>query len=107
MQRPCRYCGKYFRPVDPNQKFCKRTHGRKYQSLVSAGRIPAHVASMACEWPTKNRFHTREHAWKIIEFMYANDKFMNAYPCGDHWHLGHCESLVTPPPFVHNLLEHA
>lgn len=45
-----------------------------------------------CRWPEKAKHATRDDAVKAIASLYrhgrGNPDYV-AYPCGDHWHIGH------------------
>lgn len=45
-----------------------------------------------CKWPEKRRHETKADAKKAIRSRMAYSRGsidMVAYPCGDHWHIGH------------------
>lgn len=47
---------------------------------------------MSCQWPEKIRHATKAAAQGAIAALEADGKGspdMTAYPCGDHWHIGH------------------
>lgn len=42
-----------------------------------------------CDDCGKMRFESRKRAKEVIKSRHHNDSLMNAYRCGDYWHIGH------------------
>lgn len=46
----------------------------------------------------KRRYDTREEALAVIEVMPRDNRWarLNAYRCGEHWHVGHRPAKIEP-----------
>lgn len=50
---------------------------------------------LGCPWPQKVKYLSRAEAKTALRRMTGRGQRgapMNAYPCGAHWHLGHCSA---------------
>lgn len=61
------------------------------------GRRPAIFTTGACPEPVchgKMRYPSRKHAKEAARRLHIGEK-LNAYKCGDYWHLGHLPPAIT------------
>lgn len=62
---------------------------------------------MSCRWPDKQRHDTKAAAAGAIGALWRDGKGnpdLSAYPCGDHWHVGHSGKRLAKR--IHRALNH-